>query len=349
MARDAVAILIERIRATLERYRVHFDHWFLEATLYAGDPSPWDRARATLAEQGRSYESEGALWLRTTELGDDKDRVLVRSSGEPTYFAADVAYHWDKLDRGFDRLVNVLGADHHGYVARLKAAVAAVGADPDRLEVPILQFVHIVEGGARASMSKRRGDFVTLDDLIDEIGVDATRWFMLSRSHDSAVDLDLTLAKAQSSENPVYYVQYAHARIASMLRRAGEERVAAALARLARGARPGAGRARAGPPPAGLPGRGGGGRGAARAAPDRRLRARRGAGVHGLLPRLPRRRGGARGAGVLPHRAQRGRPARDRPLARAARRLGAGVDVAATRGRRRRSARRSPAPAGPPC
>jgi arginyl-tRNA synthetase len=230
VAREAVAILIERIRATLERYRVHFDHWFLEATLYAGDPSPWDRARGTLAEQGRSYQSEGALWLRTTELGDDKDRVLVRSSGEPTYFAADVAYHWDKLDRGFDRLINVLGADHHGYVARLKAAVAAVGADPDRLEVPILQFVHIVEGGARASMSKRRGDFVTLDDLIDEIGVDATRWFMLSRSHESGVDLDLTLAKAQSNENPVYYVQYAHARIASMLRRAGEERVAAALA-----------------------------------------------------------------------------------------------------------------------
>ena len=229
VAREAVAILIERIRATLERYRVHFDHWFLEATLYAGDPSPWDRARTTLAEQGRSYESEGALWLRTTELGDDKDRVLVRSSGEPTYFAADVAYHWDKLDRGFDRLVNVLGADHHGYVARLKASVAAVGADPDRLEVPILQFVHIVEGGARASMSKRRGDFVSLDGLIDEIGVDATRWFMLSRSHDSAVDLDLTLAKAQSSENPVYYVQYAHARIASMLRRAGDDRVAAAL------------------------------------------------------------------------------------------------------------------------
>jgi arginyl-tRNA synthetase len=155
--------------------------------------------------------------------------VLVRSSGEPTYFAADVAYHWDKLARGHDRLINVLGADHHGYVARLRAAVASIGADPDRLEVPILQFVHVVEGEARASMSKRRGEFVTLDELIEEIGVDATRWFMLSRSHDSAVDLDLTLAKAQSSENPVYYVQYAHARIASMLRRAGEERVAAAL------------------------------------------------------------------------------------------------------------------------
>jgi arginyl-tRNA synthetase len=153
----------------------------------------------------------------------------VRSSGEPTYFAADVAYHWDKLARGYDRLINVLGSDHHGYVARLKAIVAAVGADPARLEVPILQFVHVVEGGERASMSKRRGEFVTLDELIEEIGVDATRWFMLSRSHDSTVDLDLTLARAQSSENPVYYVQYAHARIASMLRKAGDERVAAAF------------------------------------------------------------------------------------------------------------------------
>jgi arginyl-tRNA synthetase len=230
VARQGVAIVMAGIRATLERYRVTFDNWFLEASLYEGAPSAWERARETLAEQGRSYEADGALWLRTSELGDDKDRVLVRSSGEPTYFAADVAYHWDKLARGYDRLINVLGSDHHGYVARLKAIVAAVGADPARLEVPILQFVHVVEGGERASMSKRRGDFVTLDELIEEIGVDATRWFMLSRSHDSTVDLDLTLARAESSENPVYYVQYAHARIASMLRKAGEERVAAALA-----------------------------------------------------------------------------------------------------------------------
>jgi arginyl-tRNA synthetase len=229
VAREGVAIVMAGIRATLERYRVTFDTWFLEASLYEGAPSAWERARETLAEQGRSYEADGALWLRTTELGDDKDRVLVRSSGEPTYFAADVAYHWDKLARGYDRLINVLGSDHHGYVARLKAIVAAVGADPARLEVPILQFVHVVEGGERASMSKRRGEFVTLDELIEEIGVDATRWFMLSRSHDSTVDLDLTLARAQSSENPVYYVQYAHARIASMLRKAGDERVAAAF------------------------------------------------------------------------------------------------------------------------
>ena len=230
LAAAGVETLMARIRATLERFRVHFDRWFLEAVLYEGDPSPWERAREQLAAEDRSYRSEGALWLRTTALGDDKDRVLERSSGEPTYFAADVAYHWDKLDRGYDRLINVLGADHHGYVARLKAAVAAVGADPDRLEVPILQFVHVVEGGERASMSKRRGDFVTLEELIEEIGVDATRFFMLSRSADSTVDLDLRLAREQSSENPVYYVQYAHARIASVLRKAGEARVAAALA-----------------------------------------------------------------------------------------------------------------------
>jgi arginyl-tRNA synthetase len=231
LAKAGVAILMEGIRATLERYRVHFDVWFLEASLYEGDPSAWDAAREKLIAEGHAYQSEGALWLRTTALaGDEKDRPLVRSTGEPTYLAADVAYHWDKLQRGFDTLINVLGSDHHGYVVRLKAILAAEGADPDRLVVPLLQFVHVIEGGERASMSKRRGDFVTLEELIDEIGVDATRYFMLSRSADSTVDLDLTLAKEQSSENPVYYIQYAHARIASILRKAGDERVAAAFA-----------------------------------------------------------------------------------------------------------------------
>jgi arginyl-tRNA synthetase len=231
LAKAGVDILMAGIRATLERYRVHFDRWFLERSLYEGDPSPWDRARAKLEAEGLAYRSEGALWLRTTTLaGDEKDRPLVRSTGEPTYLAADVAYHWNKLERGFDELVNVLGSDHHSYVVRLKAVLAAAGADPERLVVPLLQFVHVVEGGERASMSKRRGDFVTLEELIDEIGVDATRWFMLSRSADSTVDLDLTLAREVSAENPVYYVQYAHARIASVLRKAGAERVAAALA-----------------------------------------------------------------------------------------------------------------------
>jgi arginyl-tRNA synthetase len=231
LAHTGIDIIMAGIRATLERFRVRFDRWFLERSLYEGEPSAWDRARERLIAEGHAYQHDGALWLRTTTLaGDEKDRPLVRSSGEPTYLAADVAYHWDKLERGFDELVNVLGSDHHGYVVRLRAILAAAGADPDRLVVPLLQFIHVVEGGERASMSKRRGDFVTLEELIDEIGVDATRFFMLSRSADSTIDLDLTLAREQSAENPVYYVQYAHARIASVLRKAGEERVACALA-----------------------------------------------------------------------------------------------------------------------
>jgi arginyl-tRNA synthetase len=231
LAAKGIEILMAGIRDTLDRYRVRFDHWFLERSLYEGSPSAWEEARAKLLAENHAYESEGALWLRTTALaGDEKDRPLVKSNGEPTYLAADVAYHWDKLHRGFDRLVNVLGSDHHGYVVRLKAIIAAEGADPDRLIIPLLQFVHVVEGGERASMSKRRGDFVTLSELIEEIGVDATRFFMLSRSADSTVDLDLTLAKEQSRENPVYYVQYAHARMSKILRDAGEDRVQAALA-----------------------------------------------------------------------------------------------------------------------
>jgi arginyl-tRNA synthetase len=166
------------------------------------------------------YRSEGAAWLRTTTFGDDKDRVLLRSSGEPTYFAADLAYMLDKRERGFERQLNPMGADHHGYVARLKAAFAALGEDPARIEVPIIQFVHLVEGASKQAFSKRAGTFVTLDDLLDEIGVDATRFFMLQRSHDRTLDLDVSLAAQQSAENPVYYVQYAHARIASVLARA---------------------------------------------------------------------------------------------------------------------------------
>jgi arginyl-tRNA synthetase len=230
VAAQGVAILLDGIKRTLEAFRVRFDGFFLERSLHDGSPNPIERALAQLAESGHTYRSEGALWLRTTAFGDDKDRVLERSTGVPTYLAADVAYHEGKLERGFERLINPLGADHHGYVARLKAAIAALGADPDRLEAPLLQFVHIVEGGERASMSKRRGEFVTLDDLIAEIGVDAARFFMLQRSQDSTVDLDLRLAREESAENPVFYVQYAHARIASVLRKAGPERVERALA-----------------------------------------------------------------------------------------------------------------------
>jgi arginyl-tRNA synthetase len=215
-----VELILENVRATLDRFGVRFDTWFSERDLYSRGEV--EAALARLDEEGHTYKSDGALWMRTTSFGDDKDRVLIRADGEPTYLAADVAYHWDKLERGFERLIDVLGADHHGYVARLRAAIAGLGADPERFEALIMRLVHIVEGGERAQMSKRSGDFVSLDELLDDIGVDATRWFMLWRSHDTTVDLDLELARRQSNDNPVYYVQYAHARIAGILRKAGE-------------------------------------------------------------------------------------------------------------------------------
>ena len=194
--------MFERIKATLRAYRVDFDVFFSERALHEGTPSAVERGIERLSEQGHLYRSEGALWLRTTDFGDDKDRVLERSTGQTTYFAADVAYAENKLERGFDLLVIPLGSDHHGYVARMKANMAALGAGPDRLEIPILQFVHIVEGGSRASMSKRRGEFITLDELLDEIGVDAARYFMLSRSNDSTIDLDLDLARSSRPRTP---------------------------------------------------------------------------------------------------------------------------------------------------
>ena len=221
LAHRGLEAIRERIEATLDRFGVRFDSWFSERSLHAG--GQLERSVEALRARGHVYESEGAVWLRTTAFGDDKDRVLIRSGGEPTYFAADIAYHRDKLERGADRLVDPLGADHHGYVARMRAAIEALGGDPDRFEAPLIQFVHLVEGGGRAQMSKRRGDFVTLDELIDDIGADAARFLMLQRSHETAVDLDLELARRQSQDNPVYYVQYAHARIASILRKAVAE------------------------------------------------------------------------------------------------------------------------------
>ena len=229
VARMAVERLLERIKGTLARYGVQFDTYFSERRLHEGSPSELDRALQLLDRAGHLYHSDGAIWLRTTTFGDDKDRVVVRSNGQPTYLAADVAYIQNKRGRGFERQLIPLGADHTTYAIELKAAMAAVGDHPDSVESPILQFVHLVEGGQAFAMSKRRGDFVTLDDLLDEIGVDATRYFMLQRSHDRTIDLDVALARKQSRENPVYYVQYAHARIASMLRRLSEERVAGAL------------------------------------------------------------------------------------------------------------------------
>jgi len=220
LARRGTELMIERVRQTLEAFGVRFESWFSERSLH--ESGAIEAALERLRDAGHTYESEGALWLRTTEFGDDKDRVLLRSGGEPTYLAADVAYHRNKLERGFERLIDVLGADHHGHVPRLRAALAALGVDPDAYEAQIIQLVHIVEAGERTQMSKRRGEFVTLDELVSDIGVDAARYFMLQRGHETTVDLDLELARRQSNENPVYYVQYAHARIASILRKAGK-------------------------------------------------------------------------------------------------------------------------------
>jgi arginyl-tRNA synthetase len=219
LGRRGIELMLEEVRGTLERFGVRFDTWFSERDLYRRGEV--ESALSDLDRRGHTYRHEDALWLRTTDFGDDKDRVLIRSNGEPTYLAADVAYHWDKLQRGFGRLIDVLGADHHGYVPRIRAAIEGLGADPGAFEALIMRLVHIVEEGERAQMSKRSGDFVSLDELLDDIGVDASRWFMLWRSHETTVDLDLELARSQSSENPVYYVQYAHARIASILRKAG--------------------------------------------------------------------------------------------------------------------------------
>ena len=230
VAQLGVALMVTQAEHSLARFRVLFDHWFSERSLHEGATSPVAHAFDVLDQQGRTFREDGALWLRTTDFGDDKDRVLERSSGEHTYFASDIAYHQEKRERGFDLLIDVWGADHHGYVQRMQAAFQALGGRPGQLELLIMQFVHLIEGGERGKMSKRAGEFVTIDDLIDDIGVDAARWFLLARSHDTSIDLDLDLARSQSSENPVYYVQYAHARIASVLRRAGEARVAHALA-----------------------------------------------------------------------------------------------------------------------
>ena len=227
----AVAVMVESIETSLAAFGVEdFDRWFFESALHEGERSPVAHTLALLEEQGHTYRSDGALWLRTTDFGDDKDRVLVRSSGEHTYFASDIAYHQDKRERGFQRQIDVWGADHHGYVLRMKAAYEALGGDPGELELLIMQLVHLMSSGERAQMSKRAGEFVSLDELVAEIGVDAARWYLLARSHDTTVDLDLDLAREQSNENPVYYVQYAHARIASMLAKAGAERVRAASA-----------------------------------------------------------------------------------------------------------------------
>lgn len=209
------------IRGSLENFGVVFDNWFSEQSLH--DAGSVHEVVDILREKGYVYEKDGAQWLRATDWGEEKDEVLVRSNGTPTYFAADIAYHRDKFERGYKRLINIWGADHHGHVARLKGAMTALGYDGDAITVILMQLVRLYRGGEIVKMSKRSGKYVTLDELIEEVGKEAARFFFIMRSPDSALDFDLDLAKAESSDNPVYYVQYAHARICSILSVAGVE------------------------------------------------------------------------------------------------------------------------------
>jgi arginyl-tRNA synthetase len=218
-----LADMLADIRGDLAEFGVNFDRWYSEQDLGDGrDGGPIDRALRRLREHGRVFEREGATWFRATEFGDEKDRVVVRANGQKTYFASDIAYHLDKRERGFELLVTILGADHHGYVARVRAGLAAMGEPPESLEVPMVQFVTLWKGGEKVAMGKREAQFVTLRDLRAEVGNDAARFIYVMRSNDQTLDFDLELAKKQSNDNPVYYVQYAHARIASVLKQAAE-------------------------------------------------------------------------------------------------------------------------------
>lgn len=215
----ALAEKLAALKEDLAAFNVKYDVWFSERTLH---PDKVNAAVEKLRANGNIYEKDGALWLRSTDYGDDKDRVVIRAGGEPTYLAADIAYHKDKFERGFGRVINLWGADHHGYICRVKAAIQAMGGNPDKLTVMLLQMVSLLRGGEAVKMSKRTGESVTLAELIEEVGTDAARYFFVMRSPDSQLDFDIDLAKSQSSENPVYYVQYAHARIKSVFRQAEE-------------------------------------------------------------------------------------------------------------------------------
>ena len=212
--------LLKEIEADLKKLRVEFDNWFSEKSLH--DSGKIEEVLKLLEEKGLLYEKDGALWLKTTLFGDDKDRVVKRSTGEYTYFAADIAYHYDKLKRGYDRAVDVWGADHHGYIPRVEAALKALGAPEGWLEVVLIQMVKLFKGGKEVKMSKRKGDFVPLRWLMEQVGVDPVRFFFLLKRHDTPLDFDLDLAVSTSSDNPVYYVQYAHARLCSVLDKAKE-------------------------------------------------------------------------------------------------------------------------------
>jgi len=215
--------ILSGIREDLDSFGVHFENWFSEQELHR-----LDSVRTTieyLRERGFIYEFEGAVWFKSTAFGDEKDRVVVRANGASTYFAADLAYHWDKFRRGFETVVDIWGADHHGYVERMKAGVRAMGRERDSLRVVLVQLVNLLRGGQPVAMSTRGGEFVTLREVIDEVGKDSTRFLFLTRRTDSPLDFDLEVAKAQSNENPVFYVQYAHARLCSVSEVAGERMI----------------------------------------------------------------------------------------------------------------------------
>ena len=220
------AMMLDSVKDTLSTFGNNFDTWFSERSLFVADENgetKQQRAYDVMNEKGLLLEAEGATFFRSTDYGDDKDRVLVKANGDLTYFMSDVAYHYDKMQRGYDHLIDIWGADHHGYIQRCKAMMAAWGY-PDALEVVLGQLVNLLRDGEPVRMSKRTGEMVTFQELIDEVGVDATRYLMLSKSADQAIDFDIEVAKKQDSSNPVYYVQYAHARICSILRKAGEAR-----------------------------------------------------------------------------------------------------------------------------
>ncbi|WP_336776777.1 arginine--tRNA ligase [Paenibacillus sp. MMO-58] len=215
---------LDKIKRDLGRFRVNFDIWYSETSLY--ESGRVEKALEALKAKGQVYEEEGATWLSTMPYGDDKNRVLVKNDGSYTYLTPDIAYHQDKFSRGYDKMINIWGADHHGYIPRVKAAMAALGNDPDKLVVLIAQMVSLFQDGEKVKMSKRTGKAVTMQDLMDEVGVDAIRYFFTMRSMDSHLDFDMDLAISTSNENPVFYVQYAHARICSIFRQAEEQSVA---------------------------------------------------------------------------------------------------------------------------
>ena len=215
--------ILKGIQKDLTEFRVNFDNWFTEQSLY--DDSSVEKAIEWLKGKGHIYEKDGAVWLKSSAFNDDKDRVIVKKTGEKTYFCSDIAYHQNKINRGFKKIINLMGADHHGYVPRMEAVLEAMGYDKKIFKILLIQFVSLLRAGEKVSMSTRAGEFETLKDVVSEVGVDVARYYFLMRSSDTHLDFDLELAKQETSENPVFYIQYAHARICSIFRTAGEKGV----------------------------------------------------------------------------------------------------------------------------